>query len=148
MKYSLSHENYIISTAKMASTSESKPSRSPATPFRNKNWRAKNNKETINVVIPKILKASSRAQSAISRSKIIPYTPGFEPPKEVQPSQPSSSDTPGLPRISVIQSDTFDAAVALISFRPSARVGVLNMASALQPGGGVLKGSIAQEESL
>ncbi|KFY10472.1 hypothetical protein V491_07632 [Pseudogymnoascus sp. VKM F-3775] len=135
----------------MASTSESKPSRSSPAPFRNKSWRAKNNKETINVVIPKILKASPRAQSAITRSKMIPYTPGFEPAKKVQTSQasqPLQPDTPTLPRISVIQSDTYDAAIALVSSKPDIRVGVLNMASSYQPGGGVLKGSLAQEESL
>lgn len=132
----------------MASISESKPGGSSPAPFRNKNWRAKNNKETIHVVIPKILKASPRAQSAVTRSKMFPYTPGFEPPKKVQPSESSPSDNPGLPKISVIQSDTFDAAVVLVSSKPGARVCVLNMASSYQPGGGVLKGSIAQEESL
>ncbi|OBT92194.1 hypothetical protein VE01_10007 [Pseudogymnoascus verrucosus] len=134
----------------MASTSESKLGGSSPAPFRNKNWRAKNNKETIHVVIPKILKASPRAQSAITRSKMILYTPGFEPSKKVQPSEssPSNTDTPAPPRITVIQSDTFDAAIALTSSKPGARVGVLNMASSYQPGGGVLKGSIAQEESL
>ncbi|OBT72585.1 hypothetical protein VF21_08161 [Pseudogymnoascus sp. 05NY08] len=132
----------------MASTSEPKPGGSSPAPFRNKNWRAKKNKETIHVVIPKILKASPRAQSAITRSKMIPYTPGFEPLKKVQPSESSPSDTPTLPKITIIQSDTFDAAVALVSSKPGTRVGVLNMASSYQPGGGVLKGSIAQEESL
>lgn len=132
----------------MASTSESKPGPSTPAPFRNKQWRAKNNKETINVVVPKILKASPRAQSAISRSKLIPYTPGVEPPQKAQSSQSSASAIPGLPKISVIQSDTFDAAATLISAQPSARVGVLNMASFYQPGGGLLSGSTAQEESL
>lgn len=132
----------------MASTSGSNQSRSSSAPFRNKAWRAKNNKETINVVIPKILKASPRAQSAISRSKLIPYTPSFEPLKKDPASESPPSDTPALPRISVIQSDTYDAAVALISAKPGIRVGVLNMASSYQPGGGVLKGSLAQEESL
>ncbi|KAL5350802.1 hypothetical protein ACLOAV_004373 [Pseudogymnoascus australis] len=132
----------------MSSTSESKPGRSSPAPFRNKAWRAKNNKETINVVIPKILKASPRAQNAVSRAKLITYTPGFEPTTKAEPSQSLPSDTPGLPRIGVIQSDTFDAAIALISSKPSIRVGVLNMASSYQPGGGVLKGSLAQEESL
>lgn len=132
----------------MASALGSKQSSSSSAPFRNKAWRAKNNRETINVVIPKVLKASPRAQSAISRSKLIPYTSGFEPLKKDKTSEPSASDTPELPRISVIQSDSYDAAVTLISAKPGIRVGVLNMASSYQPGGGVLKGSLAQEESL
>ncbi|KFY46159.1 hypothetical protein V494_00576 [Pseudogymnoascus sp. VKM F-4513 (FW-928)] len=132
----------------MASASQSRQHRSSPATFRNKNWRANNNQETINVVIPKILAASPRAQSAISCSKLISYTPSFEPPKKPQPSQSSAPPTPALPRISVIRSDTFDAAATLLSSKPDARVGVLNMASAKQPGGGVLKGSMAQEESL
>ncbi|KAG4435315.1 hypothetical protein IFR05_009204 [Cadophora sp. M221] len=52
------------------------------------------------------------------------------------------------PRIRIIKSDTFDAAKATISTHPKSSVAVLNMASALQPGGGVLRGALAQEEAL
>jgi uncharacterized protein (TIGR02452 family) len=54
------------------------------------------------------------------------------------------------PRIRVIQSDTYDAAEVLAKSptRTPGRTAVLNMASAMKPGGGVLNGSLAQEESL
>ena len=53
------------------------------------------------------------------------------------------------PKITVIKSDTLDAAQLFVD--PKAkdrRIAVLNMASFLRPGGGVLKGAVAQEESL
>ncbi|KAH7355246.1 hypothetical protein BKA65DRAFT_236524 [Rhexocercosporidium sp. MPI-PUGE-AT-0058] len=60
----------------------------------------------------------------------------------------SASPVITLPRIRIIKSDTFDAAKATIRSHPKSSVAVLNMASALQPGGGVLRGALAQEEAL
>ncbi|PBP21870.1 hypothetical protein BUE80_DR007316 [Diplocarpon rosae] len=52
------------------------------------------------------------------------------------------------PKIRVIKSDTFDAVQAVLEANPKSRIAALNMASTLQPGGGVLRGARAQEEAL
>ena len=50
--------------------------------------------------------------------------------------------------VTVSGSKSFDAARRLLDENPTGRVAVLNFASATNPGGGVLHGSSAQEESL
>jgi hypothetical protein len=56
---------------------------------------------------------------------------------------------PPQPEVSVIQADTLNAAQTFVDPRvKNRRIAVLNMASFLRPGGGVMQGAIAQEESL
>ncbi|KAL6868875.1 hypothetical protein ACO1O0_000198 [Amphichorda felina] len=55
----------------------------------------------------------------------------------------------GRTTIKVVNQDTFNAAIALASQNPTGgRVAVLNMASAWSPGGGWIRGALAQEEAL
>ena len=51
-------------------------------------------------------------------------------------------------KISVVQGRTFETAINLRGKNPDARIAVHNFASATNPGGGVIHGSRAQEESL
>jgi len=123
--------------------------------------RAKLAKETINKEIPRVLNSNPRAEQGVESSELIRYSPNAIPsspaPPHAPPSQVQASSRTGSParpenqppRVSVIQSDTYDAAHAFVTPSDSrVRIGVLNMASALRPGGGVLNGAVAQEESI
>lgn len=51
-------------------------------------------------------------------------------------------------RIIVQNNDTFTTAKTILAANPTAKIGVLNMASEKNPGGGWLRGALAQEEAL
>jgi uncharacterized protein (TIGR02452 family) len=129
----------------------------------NKKARAKLAKDTINILIPHILQTNSRARTGVGNSKLIRYNPSLvskqapAPPAAI-PIQDSAQEAPPPatappttpPQIRVIKSDTFSAAHSILTSTPTKnpKIAVLNMASPLRPGGGVLNGARAQEESL
>ncbi|PVH80360.1 hypothetical protein DL98DRAFT_459721 [Cadophora sp. DSE1049] len=110
----------------------------------NKAGRAKLAKKTINDFIPRLLKSDTRARKGVERSELIHYAPSSTSTPDACLGVPD----PTSPTIRIIKSDTFDAAEATIKAHPRSSVAVLNMASSLQPGGGVLRGALAQEEAL
>jgi uncharacterized protein (TIGR02452 family) len=137
------------------------PNTTTPQPEMNKIARAKLAKDTINTLIPQILKTNERARAGVSASELIRYNPSLFPKQPTLPPTPTpdaaqeiqqAPTTPQTtpPRIKVIKSDTFDAAHSLLTANPGprTRIAVLNMASPLRPGGGVLNGARAQEESL
>ncbi|KAJ5637852.1 hypothetical protein N7490_007731 [Penicillium lividum] len=85
-------------------------------------------------LIPNIINTTKAHPRSILYNELLPRTH----------SDPNASK----PKVTVCDQDSFTAAKEILERIPSARVGVLNMASEKDPGGGWLKGSLAQEEAL
>ncbi|KAH8891074.1 hypothetical protein GQ53DRAFT_842000 [Thozetella sp. PMI_491] len=129
--------------------------------------RGKRAKAIINTTIPALLKANPRARRGIDGAELVsdpPLTDAPPPKGPIAAGSPdgnSSSSTrvadtaPSVgkgddswqPNITIRLATTLSAAAALVGGRGH-RVGILNMASPLRPGGGVLTGATSQEEWL
>ena len=105
-----------------------------------RNNRAKGARTTINRDIPAILTSDARARRGVQSSKLLVNLPPF-----LKPSPPNASIAHNL---RILQIDTISAARKLHLSAPSAKIAILNMASPLRPGGGVLTGATSQEEFL
>jgi uncharacterized protein (TIGR02452 family) len=105
-----------------------------------RNNRAKDARTTINKHIPTILSSDTRARRGVQSSVLLVNLPPL--PK------PSPPNAPITYTIRVLQTDTISAALELHLSAPNAKIAILNMASPLRPGGGVLTGATSQEEFL
>ncbi|KKP00758.1 hypothetical protein THAR02_07145 [Trichoderma harzianum] len=130
--------------------------------------RAKAAKLFLNKKVPSILKSNARARKGIENVQLIVDPPRIIPKEAIVPTAaatssestkqtddsdsapvsqklPSATISPNCIRIWPV--DTLEAASRLSQASPS-RIAVLNMASPLRPGGGVLTGATSQEEWL
>ncbi|EME79467.1 uncharacterized protein MYCFIDRAFT_156764 [Pseudocercospora fijiensis CIRAD86] len=126
-----------------------------------KDQRAKHARVIITKTIPQILNSDARARKGVANAELISHPPGVksrskkatrrasqgaDDSSQTSPNQDSASPSLEL-RIHV--ADTLVVAQDLHhSSRSKKNVAVLNMASPLRPGGGVLNGATSQEELL
>jgi uncharacterized protein (TIGR02452 family) len=102
-----------------------------------KEARAKHARNLTNQLIPNILRGNPRARRGVDGAKAF-----IDPPPH-----PQQTDKSATIKVSLRVTDTLTAARALSLASPS-RIAILNMASPLRPGGGVLSGASSQEEFL
>ena len=99
----------------------------------NRQRRAEIAQVTLNEIIPRILGQNPRAQAGVSGSQLL---------RSLSPVK--AEVTGSLPRLRLTQRDTFIAAQELHTSNPDGgKIGILNMASPKQPGGGVVRGASA-----
>ncbi|KAM0722708.1 hypothetical protein Q7P37_002149 [Cladosporium fusiforme] len=122
----------------------------PPASFR-KAARAKKAKATLNKTIPALLTSHPRAKRGVQAAELI-----SQPPARKNPAT-NPSPTPTPPSLTLSVTDTLTAAHRLLRnaetgdrdlSNTTARVGILNMASMLSPGGGFANGASGQEASL
>ena len=112
-----------------------------------KDQRAKHARATINRTIPMILTSDARARNGIESAELIVDPPLVEEDMSRRRNVlDDQSKACSLPEVRVEVVDTLSAAHRLS--RKKGNVAILNMASPLRPGGGVLNGATSQEESL
>lgn len=117
-----------------------------------KDARAKQAKATINKTIPALLKSDSRARKGVEDAELI-----ADPPQNTLPvheGKKVDQETNEI-EISIAAVDTITCALRLsdrhdgtTKSRKEGKIGILNMASPLRPGGGFLNGAASQEEFL
>ncbi|POR35900.1 Uncharacterized protein TPAR_03890, partial [Tolypocladium paradoxum] len=123
--------------------------------------RAKEAKAFINKTLPALLRSNARARRGVAAAEVIVDPPPVENTGSAG-QQAGDGDVgkgkkapPPPMRITLRVTDTLAAASRLSKSTPTstsrprpARVAILNMASPLRPGGGVLTGATSQEEQL
>lgn len=122
----------------MSSSQNRASSSRKSAPRVNKDTIAKWAKETINKTIPDLLIGDAAARKGIEETILIRELPALPVPR---PDQPAIL-------FQVWQTDTLTAAQVIHQKNASDRVAILNMASCVRPGGGVLWGATTQEEFL